>query len=308
MWLQSWTTWFTWSKRRNQCVKLKTLHPNVKVFFFSSASCNRIRFFLSVSFLCVCRVFLLRLLLIHQSGFCFVPKPSFDTLKPPACKIFSPAAADLAVPRWLQAEGRSLHSPQRSGQQLLSDQTGHQWKCHGRHGGQDAGQSPADQHQTQVSKRTRSSCTSLIAKFASSADDFYWFLLENSGVCPDLRKEKKSSSLWIKWLTTDIQVESSKSSCWCELTTSNILPKIIQHEQPIPLQVNDDLNSGDLFSFLKRGRGANFVLSEWFVCLLRFFFFISLVCVCVCVCRTVVWDRNNISPQGLQDIAAALEK
>lgn len=28
----------------------------------------------------------------------------------------------------------------------------------------------------------------------------------------------------------------------------------------------------------------------------------------LCVCRTVVWDRNNISPQGLQDVAAALEK
>ncbi|TMS17884.1 F-actin-uncapping protein LRRC16A [Larimichthys crocea] len=24
--------------------------------------------------------------------------------------------------------------------------------------------------------------------------------------------------------------------------------------------------------------------------------------------RTIVWDRNNVSPQGLQDVAAALEK
>lgn len=64
--------------------------------------------------------------------------------------MFSPAAADLAVPGRLQAEGRPLHRPQRSGQQHLSHQSGHQWKCHGRHGRQDAGQSPADQHQTQV--------------------------------------------------------------------------------------------------------------------------------------------------------------
>lgn len=28
----------------------------------------------------------------------------------------------------------------------------------------------------------------------------------------------------------------------------------------------------------------------------------------LCVSRTVVWDRNSISPQGLQDVAAALEK
>ena len=29
---------------------------------------------------------------------------------------------------------------------------------------------------------------------------------------------------------------------------------------------------------------------------------------CVCWDRTVIWDRNNSSPQGLQDVAAALEK
>lgn len=26
------------------------------------------------------------------------------------------------------------------------------------------------------------------------------------------------------------------------------------------------------------------------------------------LCRTVMWDKNNTSPQGLQDVAAALEK
>lgn len=26
------------------------------------------------------------------------------------------------------------------------------------------------------------------------------------------------------------------------------------------------------------------------------------------LCRTVIWDKNNTSPQGLQDVAAALEK
>lgn len=29
---------------------------------------------------------------------------------------------------------------------------------------------------------------------------------------------------------------------------------------------------------------------------------------CFYVCRTVIWDKNNTSPQGLQDVAAALEK
>ena len=28
----------------------------------------------------------------------------------------------------------------------------------------------------------------------------------------------------------------------------------------------------------------------------------------VCVYRTLVWDKNNTSPQGLQDVASALEK
>lgn len=35
---------------------------------------------------------------------------------------------------------------------------------------------------------------------------------------------------------------------------------------------------------------------------------VTLFCFFVCVCRTVIWDKNNTSPQGLQDVAAALEK
>lgn len=38
----------------------------------------------------------------------------------------------------------------------------------------------------------------------------------------------------------------------------------------------------------------------------RVIFLISFIF--VCICRTLVWDRNNLSPQGLQDVAAALEK
>lgn len=62
----------------------------------------------------------------------------------------SAAASDLAVAGRLQAEGRPLHRAQRSGQQHLPYQTGHQRQRHGGHGGQDAGQGPADQHQTAV--------------------------------------------------------------------------------------------------------------------------------------------------------------
>lgn len=52
------------------------------------------------------------------------------------CKIISlsfsaPAAADLALIGRLQAEGRPLHRPQRSGQQHLADQAGHQRELHG---------------------------------------------------------------------------------------------------------------------------------------------------------------------------------
>lgn len=34
----------------------------------------------------------------------------------------------------------------------------------------------------------------------------------------------------------------------------------------------------------------------------------SCICVILSDYRTVIWDKNNTSPQGLQDVAAALEK
>lgn len=119
----------------------------------------------------------------------------------------SAAASDLAVAGRLQAEGRPLHRAQRSGQQHLPYQTGHQRQRHGGHGGQDAGQGPADQHQTAVREQ------------------------------PERR-----------------------------------------------LAQPHRMSSG-----AERLVGAIHAL-------------------CVCVCRTVVWDRNSVSPQGLQDVAAALEK
>lgn len=64
------------------------------------------------------------------------------------------AVAAVSVRLWLQAEVRDPHPAQCSGRTRCSGPAGHQWKQHGRHWSQDDGQSPGQQHQTEVNTHT----------------------------------------------------------------------------------------------------------------------------------------------------------
>lgn len=66
------------------------------------------------------------------------------------CLVFPPTASAVLVPGRLETQDRGHHHHQCPGKQHLPDQSGHQWERHGGHGGEDAGQSAADQHQAQV--------------------------------------------------------------------------------------------------------------------------------------------------------------
>lgn len=59
-------------------------------------------------------------------------------------------AAGISVSGRLKAEGGSVSGAECTGRKQQSDPSGHQREQHGRLWGEDAGQSPADQHQTQV--------------------------------------------------------------------------------------------------------------------------------------------------------------
>lgn len=67
----------------------------------------------------------------------------------------NPSSPGLAVSLsvWLSAALSRHGAGQRSGQQHLPEKSGPQWEQHGRHRSQDAQQSPADQHHTQVKER-----------------------------------------------------------------------------------------------------------------------------------------------------------
>lgn len=68
--------------------------------------------------------------------------------------LLPPAGPAVSVPGGLAPALPGDRAGQRVGQQHLPEKSGPQWKQHGRHRGQDAQQSPADQHDAQVKETT----------------------------------------------------------------------------------------------------------------------------------------------------------